>query len=204
MIIRGSKPPSDGGIHHLFIFHQAPVSAETCFSQARVELLNFLSETSASPKKQQQPDGCRVSGRVCGSSSCCVTVPPACEQPPLLQNGGGFFMGPLKKPGNHRGALPALSQRTVADSPPAPELVSHHAAGASWLPPAPGGAMLRGRCSSRARVHRHELPGRGGALLLIGDALGQKAEPGRQETETPPRGASPRLAGAELGRAVGH
>lgn len=192
MIIHGNKAPSDGGIHHLFIFQQVPVSAETYFSQARVELLNFLSETYSSLKKRQQPGGCRAPGRVCGSSSCRVTALPACKQPLLLRGGRrGFFTGPLKKPGNHGGALPAPSQRTAADSPPAPQLVSHRTAGASWLPPAPGGAVLRGRRSSRARVRQHELPGRSGALLRVGDALGRKAEPGRQESETPPRGSPP-------------
>lgn len=53
-------------------------------------------------------------------------------------------------------------------------------------------------------MDQHKLLGHRGALLLIGDALRKKAEPGRQESETCPRGGlSHRLATAAPGRDVG-
>lgn len=77
--------------------------------------------------------------------------------------------------------------------------MSHHAAG----------AVLKVRRSSGAGVDQRELPGHRGALLLMGDVLGQKAEPGRRAGPLrgvafpPPRqGCARQGCGALMGVAV--
>lgn len=67
--------------------------------------------------------------------------------------------------------------------------------GGRLAPASPRGPTLKVP-RSRAHVGQHEVPGQRGAILLVGDALGQNPEPGTQ-------GSEPRLRGSRDARGSG-